>query len=182
MRNRTLFTIAMSILTSVALAGETFVANAVPVGEAGAQPQTTIRFVIDRWSSDETREKLIKTLAEEGSDAVREMMTKMKPVGQIVVPGQPGYPLRYARQTDDGVTRRIFLATERPMSFEEVARQPRSYEYKFMLAELDIDVNNEGEGVLMIGVRTDYNEKRKTIELEKYGTREIRLTSIHKAK
>jgi hypothetical protein len=102
--------------------------TAVAISPGG--PRTTsgaarVDIVINRWSTDDERQRLLDAL-EKGQDALLETLRELKPVGYIRTPGNLGYDLHYANQTPtDERGRRIFIATDRPIGFWEGANRPR---------------------------------------------------------
>ena len=90
-------------------------------------------------------ERVAEVLTTKGADAALETLRSMKPVGRISTPGNLAYNLHYAYQEpmpDGG--RRIFLATDRPISFWEAVNQPRVSNYPFTFIELQM--NGKGQG------------------------------------
>ena len=136
---------------------------------------------INRWTSDPERDRLVTMFKEKGSKALLEELQKMKPVGTISTPGSVGYDLRYARQlpgADGG--RRIVLATDRPISFWEASNQPRSVDYPFLLIELRLNKNSEGEGKLSLAAKLSLNDN--VLVIEDYANQPVMLNEIKEKK
>ena len=106
-----------------------------------------------------------------------------KRVGYIRSPQSTGWDLRFATQfQDEEGGRRIYLLTDRRMSFREVRNNGRTMDYPFTLIELHLDRNGEGEGRASIMTRITLNKKTGQIELENYGIQPVSLTKVMKRK
>ena len=106
---------------------ERFSAFAISLG-GPRQPSgtATVDIVINRWSTDAERERLLEAL-KKNQDALLDTLRDLPPVGSIRTPGNLAYDLHYANQgTGEEGERRIFLATDRPIGFWEASRRPRS--------------------------------------------------------
>jgi hypothetical protein len=147
---------------------------------AGNRAQT-IQIDITRWSTDGERDRLIDILKQKGEDALLETLQQTPTVGTIRTPDSIAYDLHFAREQawgDGG--RRIFLATDRPISFWEAANRTRSSEYPFTLIEMRLNHEGTGEGKLTIAAKVTIEED--TLVLENYADQPVRLTSIHQEK
>ena len=139
-----------------------------------------VHIVIERWSTEEERELLKNTLLQKGPDALLATLQSVKPrVGYMKLTNTLGWDLLYARSTQnaDG-TRRVFLATDRRVAFNEVRNQTRSLQYDFTLVEIHFDAKGKGEGKLSLGVKVDVDPKTQQIELENYGARPVDLVNV----
>ena len=148
--------------------------NVSTVGRSGAQP---VDITIDRWTSDSERDRLVTLFKEKGSAALLSALQEMKPVGTISTPGSIAYDLRYASQLpgEDG-GRRIVLATDRPIGFWEARDRPRSADYPFLLMELRVDKNGEGEGKLSLATKLTLNGD--VLVIENYANQPVMLNEI----
>jgi len=151
--------------------------NLSGVGRAGTEQ---LQIVIRNWSTDATREKLVETLADKGSDRLLRALQSIKPsVGYIRTTTSLGWNIQFAQEyplPEGG--RRIVFATDRPISFLEAARQPRSADYEFMLCEIRLDRDGNGEGKLATMAKISYDKAKKSIEIENYGIEPVRLTQV----
>jgi hypothetical protein len=140
----------------------------------------TLDITIERWSTPAEAAKLRDILAEKGADALLEALQKMKPrAGVIQRTGQLGWDIHFAQQVvASNGSRRIVIATDRPMSFWEAANQPRSADYAFTLAEIRLGPDGKGEGKLVPAAKIDYNKESNTLEIENYNTEPTRLTQV----
>ena len=123
-----------------------------------------------------------------GSDALLRELQKAPVKGRFRIPGQRppdphhlalGLDIRYARQTplpEGG--RRIILAMDRYIGFNEARNQPRSIDYPFTLIEIRADRNGKGEGKMSIATKINFDKKKNVIELENYSSEPVRLNNI----
>jgi hypothetical protein len=143
----------------------------------------TIDIVINRWSTDEERDRLLSTLREGGTDRLLRELQKIKdPAGYIRTPTSIGYPLRFARQipTPEG-GKRIIIATDRYVSFLEASTQPRSVDYPFMLVDIRMGADGKGMGKLLPLAKVTANEDHM-VEIENYASEPVRLTEVRELK
>lgn len=154
-----------------------FAVNLSGVGRA--RPQT-LQIVIERWSTDEERKRLLDTLVEKGGEKLIDVVQDMKPrAGYIRTTSSLGWDIQYAHQvpTPSG-GRRVVFVTDRPISFREARDNTRSSEYEFMVCEIRLGPDGKGDGKLAAGTKITYDRERKQIELENYGQQPIRLTQV----
>ena len=154
--------------------------NMSNIGRSGAG---TIEIVVDRWSTDAERDRLLTVLMEQGADKLLDVLRDMRRVGYIRSPNSLGYDLHYARRTplpDGG--ERVVLATDRPIGFWEAANRPRSLDYPFTIIELHLNAGGEGEGKLSIATKIAADKESKTIVLEDYANQPVLLTSVKREK
>jgi hypothetical protein len=101
--------------------------------------------------------------------------------GRAAGRGTGSWQLRYAREVQQGDTRVIRLATDRPILFVEAVRQPRrSWDSQTTLIELNLDENGEGEGVLMAGVEFTIDAKSGQITLSHMSSSPVRLEQVRR--
>jgi hypothetical protein len=141
----------------------------------------TLDIVIERWSTDEEREKLRGVLVEKGGgDALLSALQHLRPrCGYIRSSRSLGWDIQYCRETPlpDG-SRRIVLATDRRIGFLEARNQPRSTDYQFLLIEMRIKGDGKGEGKLAEAAKVAYDRDNNTIQIENYGQEPVRLTQV----
>jgi hypothetical protein len=140
----------------------------------------TLDIAIERWSTLEEAARLRDILAEKGADDLLEALQKIKPrAGYIQMTGQLGWDIHFAQQVvASNGSRRIIIATDRPMSFFEAANQPRSADYAFTLAEIRLGPDGKGEGKLVPAAKIDYDKEGNTLEIENYNIEPTRLTQV----
>jgi hypothetical protein len=147
---------------------------------AGGAAAGPLDITIERWTAEEERAKLRAALVEKGSDALLNALQDTKKVGFIrATGGGLGWNLHYARKEPlpDGGYRVVF-ATDRPMSFRERVNQPRSAEYEFVVAELRIGQDGEGEGKLFPAAKVSFDKGENAIEIENYANEPVQLTKV----
>jgi len=155
---------------------ERFSANAVNLDRGVITP---LQIVIDRWSSDAERDRLMSVVMDRGANALLETLQKAPKVGYIRTTTSLGWDLHFARrQTGKDGGERIVLATDRPMSFWETVNQPRRADYPFTIIEMRINNEGEGEGMLSYATKIIPDEEGRTLTLENYGTQPERLTQV----
>lgn len=162
---------------------ERFVAFAVDTSEvAGRTRAGTVEIAIERWSTEEERRNLQAALKEGGPDALLKALQKMDRTGFVRGAGKLGYPLHFAHQiTLPEGGRRILVATDRPISFLESVRRPRTIDYPFMIVDIRLDASGEGEGKLLPLAKITSSDDN-VIEVENYASVPVRLTKVRREK
>jgi len=138
-----------------------------------------IDITINRWSTDRERDALIATISDKGADKLLDVLQGMQPVGHFGAPGNLSWDLRFARRTplpDGG--ERVVVATDRPLSFWEASRQPRSATYPFTVIELRLNGEGEGEGKMSLATKVIYDRERNSVTLENYELQPVLLTNV----
>ena len=150
----------------------------------GTGRSAIVEIAITRWSTDEEREKLLTTVQEFGSDRLVQELEKIRPpVGYIRTPTSVAYDLYYARNhaNPDG-SRRIVLATNRRVSFREVANNTRSMQYQVTVIELHLGADGKGEGKLVPAAKVTWDRTAHRIEIENYSALPVDLLNVHAVK
>jgi hypothetical protein len=160
---------------------ERYVATAVNMGQPGPTGPWTVEIVVNRWSTDMERERLISTLLDKSQDALLSTLQDMPRTGYIRTPDTLAYDLKFARKQplDDG-GENVFLATDRYIGFWEAVNRPRTIDYPFTYIELRLNRDGAGEGKLSIFTKVEFDKKRQAVVLENYGTAPVMLTSVRK--
>ena len=161
---------------------------AISMSNVATGRNATIDITIERWSTPSEREALIAAFMEKGQDGLLRALQKSKVTGRVRIPGwmgpdpqgwRLGWNLRYAMyQPGEDGGHRLFIATDRQMSFAEVRNQPRTVDYPFTLIEIRLDKNGEGEGKAAVATQIRMDKKKNTIELENYSTEPVRLQQV----
>lgn len=152
------------------------VSNTAPRGAA----TSTVDIVINRYSSDADRDKLLEAL-DRGQDTLLKALQSLPVVGYLTTPGSLRYDIHFARQrpgADGG--RHIVIATDRYISMWEAVNRPRSIDYPFTLIELQLNKNDEGVGKASIATKITKNDNY--VELENFSSEPVRLNNVHKVK
>jgi hypothetical protein len=155
-------------------------AFAVNLSGVGRTRPQTLDIVIERWSTDDEKQKLLDTLVEKGDDKLLDMVQKIKPrAGFIRTTQSLGWDIQVARygELPDG-GHRILFVTDRPMSFYELRNNTRSRDYDFMVCEIRLDKDGKGQGKLAGGTKITYDKDTKQVTIENYGQEPVRLTSV----
>ena len=144
-------------------------ANAMSTGGARTPPVASqVDITINRWSTSSESQRLMTVLKEKGPERLLDALQDAKSVGTIRTPGNLAYDLRFASSEpgEDGGTR-IFLVTDRPVSYWEAVNRPRVSDYPFTFIELRVNARGEGEGKLALATKI-IDRGGKTVELENY--------------
>jgi opacity protein-like surface antigen len=156
---------------------EKFSAYAVDLGGRYGASTSHVRITVNRWSTPDERKNLEAVLAESGPDGLLAALQKTEPVGRIYTTGNLGYDLRFAYQMPLATGgRKIVVGTDRPLSFYEASRRPRSVDYPFTVLEMRVDETGHGQGNLVVAGKV--TAMGDTIELENYTTTPLRLMQV----
>jgi hypothetical protein len=140
----------------------------------------SIDIVIERWSTEQETEKLRGVLIEKGGDHLLPALQKIKPrCGYVRTSNSLGWDLHFARETvlSDG-TRKIVVATDRPMTMWELRNAGRSTDYEFSLAEIRLPAEGKGQGKAISMAKLSFNKEKNTLEIENYEQQPLRLNEI----
>lgn len=165
--------------TGVAPAEET-----QPQGETASAPETftglimimggpgsgivRFRLTVDRWSTAEERNALAETLRSGGANGLVASMEKMT-MGRIQFDNNLANPIRLASTWQTGQGRKVRLATNRPIAFQEINQGTRSMDYPFGVIEFVIPPDGKGEGSLLGAVKVQF-DKDGRLEVESLPT------------
>jgi hypothetical protein len=147
----------------------------------GTGPATAGRVLIsvDRWSTAQEREKLLKVLVSQGPDKLLSVLQDNPKVGYVRLPNTLAWDLRYAFESplpEGG--RRVVLATDRPIGFQEARNQPRRIEYPFTLIEIRFNKSGVGVGKMSVYTKIMLSKDKQTMELENYDIEPVRLSEV----
>jgi hypothetical protein len=179
----------------IALAGSLLLVSALPALAQKSRPievftafaaalgtgrTNIVEISVNRWSTDEERDRLLTTLQEFGQDKLLDTLQKIRPpVGYMRTPSSIGYDLYYGRnhpQPDGG--RRVVFATNRRVSFREAANNARSMDYQFTLIELRLGPDGKGEGKLVPAAKVAWDHDAHRIEIENYAALPVDLIQV----
>jgi hypothetical protein len=147
-----------------------------------------LEIVVDSWSSNAERQRLIKTMVENGQEKLLDALQHVPVKGRIRLPNwqgpdpnnyRLGWDLRYTwhEALPDG-GERMMIATDRYMSFWELRNQPRTVDYPFTFIEIRFPKEGKGEGRMAVANQISFNKKKNVIELEQYSAGDVRLNEI----
>ena len=160
---------------------ERFTAFAVNMdSSAVARPgASTVEIVVERWSTDAQRDRLLAALVEKGPEKLLDTLQSLPRAGYVRTPNSIGYDLHYARKEplDEG-GERIVIATDRYISFWEARNRPRTIDYPFTVIEMRLNRDGLGEGKMSLATKITLNKDKKQIELENYGTQPVLLQNV----
>ena len=148
------------------------------LGRTGAQ---TVEIVINRWSTDGERDRLLAVLQDQGPAKLLDALHAVPRIGYIRTPDSLGYELHFARKTpgEDGGDD-IVIATDRYIGFWEAANRPRTIDYPFTVIQMHMNPDGQGEGRLSLATKIIVDKKRQTIILENYGIQPVLLTNVRR--
>jgi hypothetical protein len=158
---------------------EQFTALAVNMAAMTPASATPVDITVEKWTSDETRDRLMTILKEQGPDELLKALQKEPRVGSIRTQQSLGYDLHYARKlpgADGG--ERIALATDRPIGFLEAQAGGQTLDYRFTLIELRVGPNGKGEGKMSIAARPEFSDH--TLVIEDWADQPVRLQDVQK--
>ena len=160
---------------------ERYTAMAVNMGDVGRPGAGTVQIVVNRWSTDGERDRLMAVLLDKGPDPLLDALRETPTVGYIRTPNSLAYDLHYAHKTpgEDGGDR-VVLATDRRIEFWEVMRQSRTLDYPFLVIEIHFNSDGVGEGKLSLATKIVADKKSDQIVLENYGTQPVMLKSVRR--
>jgi hypothetical protein len=140
-----------------------------------------LKITIDRWSTDAECNQLTEALKANGQQGLLKALQQLPAIGFIRTPNSLGYELRYARldTLKDG-GQRVFVLTDRYVSFVELTNQSRSLDYPFTMIEMRLKPNGEGDG--QMSVATSITQADNVLIVENYGVEPIQLTSVRREK
>jgi hypothetical protein len=157
---------------------ERFTAMAVNMSRGGSG---TVEIVVNRWSTEAERNKLMSTLMTQGDDKLLSVLQDIPRVGYFRTANSVGYDIHYAHRTtlpEGG--EQVVLATDRRIGFWEAANQPRSIDYPFTVIELRMNRDGEGEGKLSLATKITADKASNTVVLENYDIQPVLLQSVRR--
>jgi hypothetical protein len=75
-------------------------------------------------------------------------------------------------------SRRVVMATNRPVRFREAVNNTRSMDYQVTLIELHLDANGKGDGKLVPAAKVSWDKDAKRIEIENYDALPVDLIQV----
>jgi len=174
------------------MAVERLVATAVSTDPGGAAAGR-IDITIERWSTDDERESVRRSVADKNPATAIEALGKVfQRVGVVQIPGQLGAGarartrrarnLKYAHEVKTANGRQIVLATDMYMGLGEAAKNFRSNQAEFTLIDIRLGPDGKGEGKVAPAANVGYNKTTQTVEIENYGSQPVRLRDISAVK
>jgi len=99
----------------------------------------SIKINIRQFSNDEDRQALVDAYKKGQSSGLAQALEKMKPNGQIRLPGNTGYGLAYVTSVPTETGRRIRFVTSRRIALAEARQNTRSKDYNLTAGEININ-------------------------------------------
>lgn len=173
---------AISAVSSAQTMGspERYTAAAINMNRSAAG---SIEMVVNRWSSDKDRDRLMSVLMDKGPDKLLDVLQDMPRMGYFRAPGNLGWDIHFARKLplpDGG--ERVVMVTDRRIGFWEAANQPRSIDYPFTVIELRLNRDGEGEGKMSLATKIIPDKENNIVTLENYDTQPVLLTNVKREK
>jgi hypothetical protein len=168
--------LAVGVMAQSNSPGERYSASAVDMDRG---TQTQVQIVVDRWSSEAQRTRLLDVLSTKGPEKLLDALQGQPSVGYIRTTSSLGWDLRYAHRTpgEDG-GENVVLATDRPIALWETANQTRTLDYPFTVIELHLNNDGEGQGMLSTAAKITRDKKTGDVTIENWGTQPIRLMQV----
>lgn len=156
---------------------ERFTAVAIP--PTASASVTPVDIVVERWSTDAERDRLMTALSELGTKGFLDILQKLPRVGGFATTGAAGYPIHYAWKAKgpDGIER-ITLATDRNIGFWEASNQPRTVEYPITLIELRLKPSGDGDGQVAVAAKFGFDRRTRTMLVENYDYQPVQLSAV----
>jgi hypothetical protein len=137
---------AFVALLALALLLPVFAAAQVETIDATARGTSTqmgavrnIKIVISEFSTPEDKAALVDAFNKGQSSGLYDALSKMKPVGQIQMPGTVGYGVAYISSETTPTGRTIRFITNRKIAFGEAARNTQSQAYDLTAGMIEIN-------------------------------------------
>jgi hypothetical protein len=149
---------------------------AVDLDRGGATP---LQIVIERWSSEAERRRLMTVMFDQGADALLHALVDAPSKGYLRTLESLRWDLRFAIKVpgEDGGDR-IVLITDRPISFGERTSLSRTLDYPFTVIELRVNASGRGDGTLSLATKIIPDKESNIVTLENWDTQRIRLQQV----
>ena len=157
---------------------ETYTGTVVSYGTGltGRMRTGTFTLTIDRYTSDETAQRLLGLL-QEGSDETLLNQMDNERVGSFSINGRLAPSINVVRETDINGQRRIIAVFRRWMNFGEIRGGYRSTDYPYGVIELYMDPRTgKGEGTYVAAAKIRWRNGQ--IEIENFATYPARLMGV----
>lgn len=133
---------------------------------------------VTEWTTPEEREHLIKTLVNDGQEALRQALQDVSTKGRVNRRGQMGINWRYAFQYEKSGGRTIVMASDRPINAEEmISRTITQRDFSITLAIIELDEEDRGAGTLFLGATFAVGADGR-LEMTQAGTHGIHLGNV----
>ena len=166
------------------LGPETYKATATLKTPGGASVTAPVVITIDRWTTDDERDKAVMALKAGGTPAVQNVLAAMPDAGTLQL-GQIKTPIRFARSLPVAGGRVVTLVTAQPVYYVGAgmpgATNPADKAgYSVAVVIFQVDAEGKGEaGDLAPAAKVKLDDKSGFV-VEDYGAEAVRLTGIAK--
>jgi hypothetical protein len=149
-----------------------------------------VDIVIERWSTDEEYDKVMKPMMKSGPAAVLAVLEKVRVrAGYVLTPGiqntgarallRRSWNIDFAREIKTGKGRRIVIASQDHLPIGEFPKDVAlGTPHKMDVLEFRFDKNGKGVGKLADGSKITVNKSTKMIEIAKFDTEPVRLADV----
>ena len=168
--------VALAVSAQTMGSPERFTAAAINMNRGAAG---NIEIVVNRWSSDADRDRLMSALLDKGPDKLLDVQQEMPRMGYFRTPDSIGWDIHFARHmaTAEG-GERVTLVTDRRIGFWEAANQARTLDYPFTVIELRLNRYGEGEGKMSLATKIVPDKEHNTVTLENWDVQPVQLTKV----
>jgi hypothetical protein len=181
-------TAAVLALSTVAVAqsfghAERFTFVAANASKAGPSGADRMQIVINQWTPDSERDRLLSVLKEGGSDKLAESFRSGQIAGYVYWPGNLQYTIRFASRmprADGGED--IILATDYPVNLwwdPALGPTPTSFGHGTLI-HLQLNRAGRGEGKVSVGTKLSATKDGKLFTLENYEKQPVVLTDVQR--
>lgn len=150
-----------------------------------------VDIIIERWSTDEERDNVIKPLiGKGGADALLAALEKVRVrAGYVLTPGiqntgartlgRRAWNIEYAREIITPAGRRVVIASQDHLPIGEFPKDAaRGTAHHAEVLEFRFDKAGKGVGKLANGAKITVNPSIKTIEIATYNAEPVRLADV----
>ena len=159
---------------------ERYTAFAVDMGFPGRTTAGQVEFVIERYSTDEERDRLMAVLVEKGPEKLLDTLQSLPRVGYFRTPNSIGYDIKFARKHKGEDGGEVIHDDDRPLHRLLGSREPAADH------RLSVHPHRDPHGPRWRGRRQDvdchqastYDKKNNTIVLEDYKSQPVILNQV----
>ncbi len=174
-----LLALVFAAFASQAQTPQKLTASAALVNHVPGDKSVSVDITIDRWSTDDERQGLIKTFHRGGVTALQDALESTDTVGTLRTPDGTSWDLHYAVQTRLGRDgRRIFLATDAPVQLWRVYDNTEATSSPFSFLEIRLDDERGGEGRLARASDVELSADGRLLQLDDYAVQPIPLQNV----
>lgn len=182
---RTLILSSTAILAALASAQaqtpQRFRASAALVNHVPGDKGVTVEITIDRWSTDDERQALIKTFHQGGAQALQDALEGTGTVGTLRTPDGASWDLHYAVQAPHGDKgRRIFLSTDQSVELWEVYDNTGATDSLFAFLEIRLDEDGKGQGRIARASDVELSSDGRHLQLDNYAAQPVPLQNVQR--